>query len=193
MEQKFKYNPFSGVFDEEIEEIIVPRFDMEEILSNVDFTESRHIEFLGKKGRGKTTHLAYLHQLKSYFPIFYLDKNSSLLEIITHPSKIVLVDGIHQLNFYDRVKLFRIKKTVIYTTHYSRIIECFFAKKKKVTYRFKGINAEELYRIINKRFVFALKTTTNEEAVSIEEVELLIKKFQDNYRGIINYMYEQYQ
>ena len=106
---KFDFNPFSGVLEADIAEALVPKFDLSKIRSKIENSESLAIEFVGRKGRGKTTHLTCLQQSLPAYPIFYLNSNSKLTEIIHHPSKIVFIDSIHHLNLMERVKLFKTK------------------------------------------------------------------------------------
>ncbi len=193
MNTRYKYNPFSGVLEDDIEKILVPKFNLENIVSKINNSDSLNIEFLGKQGRGKTTHLIYLQKQMTEYPIFVLNSNSTISDIIKHRASIVFIDSIHHLNIFDRVRLFKIKEKVIYTTHWPRKLECFLAGKSNCSIKFKGINKEVLLEILNKRLQLASYENKEQKIITTNEIKLLIKKFGDNYRGIINYLYEQYQ
>lgn len=190
---KFDYNPFAGIIDNDLEHIIMPKFDVEEMKSIILKSESIAVEFLGKQGRGKTTNLRYLQKLMPTVPLFMLEKGARILEILDNESNTVFVDSIHHLNFFERIRLFKEKKQVIYTTHWSRRISCVLANKALRTIKFKGIDAVLLRQILNKRLKNASRDPLNNEALfTTESSQKLIQKFGDNYRAIINHLYKSY-
>ncbi len=193
MNKNFKYNPFSGVLDEDIEETLVPRFDVAEMIKIVKQSDSLAIEFIGKQGRGKTSHLVFLQNQLEEYPMFLLNKNASIDKILNHESDVVFVDSIHHLSFLNRVKIFKMKRIVIYTTHWTRVLDCFLIRRKMYKIRFRGINAEILLELINRRFQIASFSGLEKSEMSYDEAEQLINQFGDNYRGIINHLYEIYQ
>ena len=193
MNNSFNYNPFSGVLEDDIEKILVPKFNLDSIVSKINNSDNLNIEFLGKQGRGKTTHLIYLQKQMKKYPIFLLNSNSTITDIINNKASIVFVDSIHHLNIFDRVRLFKVKEKVIYTTHWSRKLDCYLAGKDNYSIKFKGINNEILLDILNKRLQLANSRKKEQEIFTKNEIKLLINKFGDNYRGIINYLYEKYQ
>lgn len=194
MNENYKFNPFSGVLKNDIEKIIVPKFSFESINAKINKGQSVAIEFLGKQGRGKTTHLIYLHQKMKQYPIFLLDSNSKFSEIMNNTSDVVFVDSIHHLNIVERLKLFKSKRVIIYTTHWSRKMECKLIGKKNDSIKFKGIHMDVLRKIINNRLLLANENSKNTNAdFTDKELYKLINQFGDNYRGIINNLYEKYQ
>ncbi|PKH52666.1 hypothetical protein CXF68_19025 [Tenacibaculum sp. Bg11-29] len=193
MNNRFKYNPFSGILEDDIEKILVPKFNLDNIVSKINNSDSLNIEFLGKQGRGKTTHLIYLQKQMTEYPIFLLNSSSTITDIINDKASIVFIDSIHHLNIFDRIRLFKIKEKVIYTTHLSRKLDCFLARKDNYSIKFKGIDKEILREVLNKRLQLASYKKKKQETFTENEIKLLIQKFGDNYRGIINYLYEKYQ
>lgn len=193
MKENFVYNPFSGVLHEDLEQVVIPRIDIPLIENKIANAHSLAIEFIGKQGRGKTTHLRYLQKRMPQYPIFNLQGKFAVSKIMNHPSDTVFIDSIHHLSLLDRITLFKHKKTVIYTTHWSRKLECIFSKKKHYAINFKGIDTSLLQQILNKRLALASNSQVSEDDLfSEKQVTLLIKKFGDDYRGIINHLYEQY-
>ena len=187
---KININPFSGIFDKDLAHLIVPKYSIDIIKEMI--TINAHnvaIELLGKQGRGKTTHLKYYHQLFENYPIFELTKENPLFkEIINHPSEFVFVDSIHHLSFLERIKLFKAKKIIIYTSHWNRYISTKIAKKPLEVLKFKSINHKLLQEIITKRVSFYKSSIKLTE----QDINLLIKKYGDNYRFIINHLYTNY-
>ncbi|CAL2080565.1 conserved protein of unknown function [Tenacibaculum sp. 190524A02b] len=188
------FNPFSGVLKEDIDKIIVPCFNVEEVFEQIENSTSLAIEFIGRQGRGKTTHLKYLQNQIPHYPIFLLDGNDDFSEIIQHKSEVVFVDSIHHLSLTKRIKLFKRKRVVIYTTHWNRKFECLIAKKKRHCILFKGIDSDKLKELLNKRLQLAAATDLDKKDLfTIDATDKLIKTYSDNYRGIINHLYEKFQ
>lgn len=193
MNKNFKYNPFSGILEDDIEAILVPQFNGSDIINKINNSESLAIEFIGRQGRGKTAHLMFLHKKMEDYPLFLLDEKTEATELLNNKANIIFIDSIHHLSFSDRVKIFKAKKTVIYTTHWSRKMTCLLANKNKHTIRFKGINEKTLYKILNKRLRLASYGDFEKNTISTNEVKELINTFGDNYRAILNHLYEKYQ
>lgn len=193
LSKNYKYNPFSGVLEDDIENILVPNFNVDQIIHKIKNSDALALEFLGKMGRGKTTHLVYLQKQLNMYPIFLLNHTSTVRDIMNDASNIVFIDSIHHLNFLDRIKVLKQKKVVIYTTHWSRKLDCILSRKKLHTIKFKGINENKLLKVINKRLQLAALNGSDYNTYSLKDVQLLIQQFGDNYRGIINHLYEKYQ
>lgn len=191
---EFHFNPFAGVLDQDISKMISPIFNLDDLRKEITNSKAKAFQFLGKQGRGKTTHLKYLHQHLSAYPIFHLLKKERVQPIIEHPSSVIFIDSIHHLGLNNRIKLFKSDKTIIYTTHWDKKMECLLAHRKMKTIVFKGITADQLQIILNKRLALAADNNVNNaDWFSEKECQLLIHKFGDNFRGIINYLFTQYQ
>ena len=194
MKENYNFNPFAGVLDHEIDHTIVPKFSVAEIVSDIENNPSIAIEFLGKQGRGKTTHLVWLQQQLPQYPIFLLEKNPNSTEVIEHVSDVVFVDSIHHFSFAERIQLFKAKRVVIYTTHSTRKLTCALSQKQLKVIRFKGIDTNILRKIIENRLLLAQKDSQLHRVhFSESELQKLVKTYGDNYRGIINKLYEKYQ
>jgi len=190
---KFNYNPFAGVDKEHIEDVIVPQFDIQAIVEKIRRKEDLIIELVGKQGRGKTMHLTYLQQHVPEFPIYYLTAETNYYsQILNDAAEIVFIDSIHHLNLFQRNNIFKTKKIVIFTTHYRRKHEYLLAGKSSLTIKFRGINKKILKQLVLKRLQQA-STEDSNITVSDTELEHLISKYNDNYRGIMNSLYDKYQ
>lgn len=189
----FKFNPFSGVLEEDLATVIIPKFDVAALCTQIKNTNNLAIEFIGKQGRGKTTHLLYVQQQLPEYPIFLLRSGADVTPILNHPAQKVFVDSIHHLSLKERIQLFKAKETIIYTTHWRRKLTSLLTHKIYKSIRFKGIEVTSLKNILNNRLQFAsIKELPVTVLFTDEKVSALIHKFGDNYRGIINYLYEQY-
>ncbi|MCH2034503.1 MAG: hypothetical protein MK202_13415 [Tenacibaculum sp.] len=193
MSKEFLFNPFSGVLNEDISKVIIPQFNINQIISKVETSDSLAIEFIGKKGRGKTSHLKLLKQYFPQYPIYLLNNGSSIESLMNDSSDVVFVDSIHHLSFLNRITLFKSKKVVVYTTHWSRKIDCYLAQTFHHKIKFKGINTHFLKDILNTRLELASASNSIINQFTENDTKILIKKYGDNYREIINHLYEKYQ
>lgn len=194
MKDRYYYNPFAGIMEDDIQDIIVPRFDVNDLILNIKSKRSISVEFVGKQGRGKTTHLTFLHQQMNNFPVYYLDSNSTLSDILNDDSTTVFVDSIHHLSFRERIQLFKSDKNIIYTTHWQKRLENLVSKRRPYRIQFNGIKAKTLKDILNKRLKNASKVyLEKEDEFTLDDAHVLIIRFKDDYRGIINHLFAKYQ
>jgi hypothetical protein len=190
----FKYNPFAGIDQDEVMQILVPRFDVEDILKFIQSDKKGLVELIGRQGRGKTTHLVYLHQRLPNMPIYFLEAGTEdYHKILEDTSEMVLIDSIHHLNVLQRHQVFKSKRLVIFTTHYTRRFEGWLARKSLKQLKFKGINTSILKTLIEKRLQMAAYHYTDDLMLSDTEIKLLIAQHGDNYRVIVNYLYDKFQ
>ena len=103
----FRFNPFGGITSEELNEIIVPKSFIPKIKNLIESPTPMVLELVGKKGRGKTTHLIFLQQLFPQFPIVHFTKNNNTLTDNLFREKIIFLDSIHHLPFQKRIKIYR--------------------------------------------------------------------------------------
>lgn len=191
---QFHYNPFSGVTDDDISNILIPKQEVVDLIDQFQPHSQLIIELVGKKGRGKTTHLRYLHQqLSSKYPLFLLNSNSLFENIIEHPSQIVLVDSIHYLSIFQRQKLYKNKRLVIFTTHHTKKWECKLAGRKIESIHFRGLDEFLLEKIIIRRLKMAMLEDKPEPVLNRPVLLQLLKKYRDDYRAIMNFLYDEFQ
>lgn len=190
----FRFNPFGGITPEELNQIIVPKFFFPKIKNLIESPTPMIIELVGKKGRGKTTHLTFLQQLFPHLPIVHLTKNNNTLTDNLFTEKIIFLDSIHHLSFQKRIQIYRHFDKVILTTHQTRILEYKWARQKHTNFYFRGLKKEDLQQVIENRIQSALLHPTKEK-IEINEAYLsqLILTFKDNFRGILNHLYENFK
>jgi len=190
---EYFHNPFGGISDEELLEVIIPKYDLEKSIELLSRPEPIILQFVGKKGRGKTTHLRALHQMLIDADIYLLDNHSSHF-IKNKPEQLTFIDNTHLLSWKKRLQIWKnINTSFVITTHRSRNLEFYFCKRVYKTYYFEGITPEKLETIIKKRVTqFSCLAYTD---IKVNEVILqqLIVKFGDDIRGILNFLYDQYK
>ena len=190
----YYYNPFSVVDLECVEDAIIPQVDMDKIRSILGQTSSCHIQLVGKKGRGKTTHLKWISNHFPEYPIHFLNAKSDTSRLISLPSDVIFIDSIHHMSFLQRLALFKAKKNVIFTTHVSRKLECALSKKSMHSIPCRGIDRDSLKSLLNRRLELASKGRIGEHDVfTDEQVDGLMKKYKDDYRAMIYHLYDKFQ
>jgi len=185
----YYHNPFGGVSNDELLYTIQPKYDIETWVTTLKEDTPKIIQFVGKKGRGKTTHLSVLHQ---YFPdmdIYYLDRIHK--KIKSTKTNIVFIDSIHKIPIHKRISLWK-KKNISYiiSTHINKALEFKIAGRSYETYYFKGIQLEELKQIIIHRVAIASNITPQEVSIQEKYINELILAFKDDFRGILNFLYD---
>ncbi len=78
----FNFNPFGGVGEEDLVKVIVPHFDLRQVVEAIQSGESIVIELVGQKGRGKTLHLNILQKALKQYPLFSLNGKIALKKIV---------------------------------------------------------------------------------------------------------------
>lgn len=190
---KLYYNPFGGICDEELSEIILEKYPVREWIDLIHRKQPIIIQFSGKKGRGKTTHLRYLYQFIDQADIFFLDRNKKP-PLINSSKKVIFIDSVHHIPMKQRFTLWRNKNTsYIITTHVKRNLEFHLAKRAFKTYEFKGISEQILEAIILQRITLSSDLDKKEIIINPEVVNYLIKKYNDDFRGILNFLFDNFK
>ncbi|MBQ4803292.1 hypothetical protein J8L88_10570 [Aquimarina sp. MMG015] len=187
---QYTHNPFGGIDDEELLDIIDPKHSFEELIKILNQDHPIIIQFLGKKGRGKTTHLRALHQLISNSEIHFLDRNS--YKKITNPdNRNLLIDSVHHIPLRKRLQLWKSSNTsYVVTTHIPRNIEFLFCKRKYKTIHFKGLSLIKLESILKKRIAQYSSIEQNKVIIDTTALKMLLKHYGDNIRGLLNFLYD---
>ena len=188
---RFKYNPFGGISQDEVAQIIVPKQSMEQMLKDIHSEDAMIIQLVGFKGRGKTTHLLHLHQLVEKYPLIRLTPDSGFDALDACDTEGVFIDSIHHLPFSKRIETYKRFNKIILTTHITRVVEYLFARKNYTSYSIKGIEKTDLLEIIKRR-ITAAQINPISDTIELDEtiIDHLLKKHKDNFRGIINELYQ---
>lgn len=188
MEKPFLFNPFCDIEDLKIDKFIIPIFELKEVQGNHNV-----IELIGKKGRGKTTHLKWISQ-ELLVPFYRIDNKTNLSHIIKSIDPIIIIDEIDRLHYFQRRKLFLSNKQIIIGTRFSKRWELFLIKKKIKSIQIKGINTTKLKQLVFKRLTNFEKQNVDisKHLLSKQDLQELIKTNKDDYRKIINNLFKKY-
>lgn len=188
----YDYNPFGGIDPEDIAHVISSDHSFKQWIDLIEDPTPKIIEFVGKKGRGKTTHLNLLHRFFDDSQILHLDQNRKNIHL--SKARLIFVDSIQQLTWNRRMKLWLNRDTTyIITTHISKKWEYKLAKRNYHSFKFKGISIKQLEHILKSRIELA--SDINPEAIQINQNVLkdLIKRYKDDYRGILNTLFDSFK
>ncbi|AXT51479.1 hypothetical protein D1818_11775 [Aquimarina sp. BL5] len=187
---QYFHNPFGGIDDEELIEVMDPKYSFEELTNTLNQNKPIIIQFVGKKGRGKTTHLRALHQLISNSKIYFLDRNG--YRNITNPGNLnIFIDSVHHIPLRKRLQLWRQANTsYVITTHWFRNLELYLCNRTYKTFHFKGVTLEKLEKILKKRISQYSSLEQNEVIIDKKVLQILLKQFGDNIRGVLNFLYD---
>lgn len=185
-----RYNPFGGLTDEQLPGIVQPRPFMPEVRAAIQAGKRRAVQFIGRKGRGKTTHLRLLAGEFPEGSLHLLPRYSSAEYLLADPSELLFVDSIGHLSFAEQRALFRKEAVIVFTTHVSRWVACRSVGMPLQSHRFRGLTAEEMTSIIRARTQGAMIDPDEQWEVDEAAVSALVRKFRDDYRGLLNHLYQ---
>jgi len=188
-----KYNPFSYLNDQELFYISEDRIHLEKLAPKIKDSNSCFIEFHGKKGRGKSTHLQLLHYRFLPGATFYKLKKKHQQTIKT-TSDILIIDSFQLLSFKNRLELLKNQKKLLITCHYSH---SFLSSKKefnkKINFSKLNLTIELLEKIVTSRIELA-HIDNNKPVLRIKTTYLkqLLKKHKNHFREIQSDLYQQF-
>jgi hypothetical protein len=189
---KLDYNPFGGLTDEELETVLNEQHDLSKIVEEIKQGKNLVVEFIGKKGRGKTTHLRRLAQLMP--EAFYFNPDRQSIDEIEIDYPIILIDSFHKLPIVKRQNIMKKHRGVIvHTDHVSRFAEYFFCGKKWKKYLFKGLTVKVLNSVILERLGVVMQDENVKIGLDETQIKFLLDAFGDDFRGILNYLYGAYR
>lgn len=190
--QPFRFNPFGGLTDAEVRRSIVPRACCTEICDWIESGKPGIRELAGPKGRGKTTHLVYLHELFPENPLFLLREKFRPAIGAVPAGSLVFIDSIHHLPLAVRLRLYR-RYRIILTTHHRRAWEYLLAGAAFQSFPIRGLDEAYLTQIIQHRIQLALAPQILAEfTLESAYIRSLLRKYGDDVRGIMNHLYDAY-
>jgi len=143
----------------------------------------------GKKGVGKTTLLqSLLFQLEDSAYISF--KKGDRVNLSSIKEQILIIDRVYNLNIFQRAKLWRCKKTIVYSAHYDTYGVEQLNIRMKTKIKLGPKKPKEIKEIISKKLFLAnLKLNDFECVLSDKNIQIISKKHCGNPRAIINELY----
>lgn len=183
-----KYNPFGELTPDERARLAVTNVaDFVERLSHSGFA----LQIMGEQGRGKTSHLL---ALKRHFPdaayIYYPEAGP---RPVVPQSPILFLDETQRFSQAERLALFKRKAALVIATHQDHIAEFNRVGLEHHTIHLKGISAQRLHLILEKRLEAARRTQGAIPYFEDDGVQTLIAQFGDDLRSMEDYLYDIFQ
>lgn len=183
-------NPFYEISREEAYSMIESEVDINKIREKL-LKGNYAIQFIGKKGRGKSIHLASIKEFfpneEYYYIKTYFQKQSFKEE------KVYFIDEMQRLSLRKIFKVLKEKKSYVIGSHRNHSLEF---KKAGLDYdiiKLKGLDYESLKEIIQKRIDNAkIKKDINKPKLDEEKVKMYYNKYKDNIRGILSDLYDEF-
>lgn len=182
-----QFNPFGSQNWATRAETAVPSLPLEPLVEWLR-QPGRTVQFLGRSGSGKSTHLAALNRHFPEAPFIYIRQN----EPVRLPSALmVFVDECQRIPVGQRWQMWRSEVTYVVGTHWHHAPECALAGRPFRTRWLRGLSAEQLVAIANRRIEIAVsdpsRPTVQLSAVSARKY---IQKHGSDVRSICDDLYD---
>ncbi len=149
------------------------------------------LQFLGKKGRGKTTHLLALQKYFPDAPYIYYPENGPKPKIGKFP--LLFLDETQRFKPKERMRIWQRKTTFVVGTHKDHSEEFAKAGLEYESIILEGLSEAKLANIIKLRLEHARRSKGNIPYLDESAIKKLIERFDDNIRSIEDYLYEVFQ
>ena len=149
------------------------------------------VQFLGDKGRGKTTHLLALRQHFPEAPYLHIGEGQRPRIPRGHP---LMIDEIQRLPRWRRRWVFRRSVSLVIGTHEDVSAELLRAGFEVDSIEAGALlDAERLHEILNRRIRWARRAPGPVPRVTLNTAGALIERFGDDVRAIEWHLYEMFQ
>ncbi|WGH75304.1 hypothetical protein P8625_14700 [Tenacibaculum tangerinum] len=187
-----KYNPFSFLNRNELLLTTVERINLTNLASEIKRNDTCFVEFIGRKGRGKSTLLNLLYT--KYLPeaTFIPLKTKNFTPILVTEG-ILIIDSFQKLSIKNKHHLLNNQKKIIVASHYSHKILLHQNKSftKKINFNTLGVDIDLLEKIVkNKIQLASLDHQKASPKIPREFLKSLLKKHGNNLREIQLSLYE---
>jgi hypothetical protein len=148
------------------------------------------VQFVGKHGRGKTTHLLALYEHfkgAPYTKLFPGDKPTF------SRADLQFVDSIDLLSIQRRRAVYRTSKSIAFTTHCDLTRELQSAGYKIVTRKIGGADANLVRQVVDSRIEHARRHEGPVPVLPDSQITKLVERYGDDIRGIEWHLYEIFQ
>lgn len=190
----YHFNPFGGLDNYENNFVFQPEIDFREISDLLKNTPSITIELVGRKGRGKTTHLRALSNYIKNCEYIQLSSQNRMFST-NDKTNIYIIDSIHHLAIAKRLSLWKQKDcSFIISTHVSKTLEFIGISRKYKSYKIGRNSKIDLQLLIQKRIALA-SDIEDYRKVELDNTVLtnLARKHKSDKRTILNNLYNSFR
>jgi hypothetical protein len=183
-----RWNPFGEPSDEDLAQLAIVQ--VEQYVSRLQ-RPGFALQFMGKPGRGKTTHLRALRAYFPQVPYIYFAEGAAIPEIPEAP--LLFLDETQRLPRSIRKQVFSRMASFVLGTHYDHTRELKKAGKEYTSVNLQGITIGQLDRIIRRRIEWARRSPGPVPVVPLPELKQLIDDYNDDLSAIFTKLYEKFQ
>jgi len=189
----YHFNPFGGLDNYDNNFVFQPEINFKEISDLLNKNSAITIELVGRKGRGKTTHLRALSNYIENCEYIQLSTQNSFFST-NNENKIYIIDSIHHLAIAKRLSLWKQKdSSFIISTHVSKILEFIGTNRTYKSYKIGQNSKTDLKLLLQKRVALA-SNIEDYRKVDIDDSVLtnLARKHKSDKRTILNNLYNSF-
>lgn len=183
-------NPFERLEPDELIEVAIPQFPLEPLIEQIQ-AGGVAVQFIGRSGHGKSTHLALLHQ---HFPDApYLKFNARQ----SHPSipnaPVLFLDETQRLPFFRRDRIWRRAQSLVIGTHWPHQFSLRRAGFRPITHHVRGLDADAVQQMAMRRIERARLDDGRESVgISAEFAHQLTRQYRGNVEAIVDALYDHF-
>jgi hypothetical protein len=189
-----RLNPFGDPGREERAELARPMLSREAMKDLVERLRRPGfvVQFIGEKGRGKSTHLFALHAEFPEAPYFHFKEGEPIPPIPDEP--LVFLDEFQRVPRRLRKKLLRRKASWVIGSHEDHQAEYQRAGLAAQCHELQGHDAALLLRIFQARILWAVRDPDKAiPTIAEPAVDALMVRYQDDVRAMENCLYDIFQ
>ncbi len=183
-----RFNPFGELTHQERANLAVVEA---EVFTKKLNSSCFALQFIAKKGRGKTTHLLALQKYFPDAPYIHYPENGPKPKVTN--SDLLFLDEAQRFKPRERMKIWRRKATFVVGTHQDHSREFVKAGLDYESISLEGLSEAKLAKIIRLRLEYARRSEGTIPYFDSLAIKSLINRFDDNIRSIENYLYEIFQ
>ena len=183
-----RFNPFGEIPLEHRAELAV--VDLESIVNQLADRRAA-FQFIGDKGRGKTTHLLALAQHFPHAAYVHIPEDERPPIPVGDP---LMIDEAQRLSRWTRWRVFRRKVPLVLGTHEDYSGELKRAGREVTTIEVGGLlDAGQLQKLLERRIELARRGEGSVPRVTRETIDHLLLEFGNDIRAMEGWLYEVFQ
>lgn len=184
-----RWNPFGEPDLEERGDLAIVEIDSLALQLQKDRVA---IQFLGDKGRGKTTHLLKLHSAFRQAPYIHIAEDEPTPAIPR--ASILFIDECQRLSRLRRARVFGIVDHLALASHIDHSKQLRRAGLRPITVQVgESLNVDRVEAIVSRRIEWARRGPGYVPTVSRRVVEQLVERYGSDMRAAEDHLYDVFQ
>ncbi len=148
------------------------------------------VQYIGRAGRGKSTHLRGLEAALAEARYEYLPKGQHRFLTSPESCDFLLLDEAQRLYPTELRRLFASFERLVLGTHWSLSM---FSRRPFLTIKIRGLSQKKLRLVVDKRIEWARRAPGPVPFLTDADLDALIARFGDDLRSIERLLYDSFQ